>query len=220
VEEPTRSEPARSESKQAEAARIDPGRIAIVGEVTNPGLFQYRPVMLKAALAAAGGLKGSADRGKIAVYRGGLDVTDLKLARRISYDLNRVDRRQADDIALLPGDVVQVPLHRRKDFFSQVSGAFNHIAQQIPRVVGSAARPLITAINPAAGMVISALAPVHLSPSGVAGVTGTERTGRAADGQRPPTQFEAALMKAISSEAPDVQQRILAQVRASLETAR
>jgi protein involved in polysaccharide export with SLBB domain len=218
--DPTRSERTRSESKQAEASGIDPGRVAILGEVANPGLFQYRPVMLKEALAAAGGLKKSADRGGIAIYRGGLDVADLKRAHRIRYDLNRVDKSPSDDIPLLPGDVVQIPLHRRKDFFSQVSGTFNHIAQQVPHLVGAAARPLLTAINPAAGLILNALTPAHPSPGGIAGMTGTERSGRAADDQRPLTPFAAALMKAISSEAPDVQQRILAQVRASLETAR
>src|SRR5205814_1542153 len=34
----------------------DPGRIAIVGDVQQPGAYVYKPVLLKDALAAAGGL--------------------------------------------------------------------------------------------------------------------------------------------------------------------
>jgi protein involved in polysaccharide export with SLBB domain len=200
------------------APAVDPGRIAIIGEVEQPGVFAYKPVMLKDALSGAGGLKKKADKGRIAIYRGGLNVKDYKKSRKVDYDLCKVEKGNAEDVALLPGDVVEVPVHRDRSVFGQISGVFNRMAGQVASLAGGVARPLLTAANPAAGFLLNAIAPAHRGQtlSGIAGTAEISTVGFDSNARRTPTQFETAMVKAIASESPEVRDRIIAQVKASL----
>lgn len=72
------------------------GPFYMLGEVTKPGEFAYRPGMsLFAAVAMAGGHTYRANKGRVYIRRS-TDVVETE------YDLE-------SDIALLPGDVVRVP---------------------------------------------------------------------------------------------------------------
>ncbi|MBI1212596.1 MAG: polysaccharide export protein [Alphaproteobacteria bacterium] len=72
------------------------GPFYMLGEVTKPGEFQYRPGMsLFAAVASAGGYTYRANRGRVFIRRANEAV-------ETEYDLD-------SDIAILPGDVIRVP---------------------------------------------------------------------------------------------------------------
>ena len=72
------------------------GPFYVLGEVTKPGEFPYRPGMsLFAAVALAGGHTYRADRGSVYI-RKSTDPLETE------YDLK-------SDIAILPGDVVRIP---------------------------------------------------------------------------------------------------------------
>lgn len=72
------------------------GPFYVLGEVTKPGEFPYRPGMsLFAAVALAGGHTYRADKGSVYIRRSS-DPLETE------YDLK-------SDIAILPGDVVRIP---------------------------------------------------------------------------------------------------------------
>ncbi len=78
----------------AEALTIRP--LYILGEVNKPGEYPFRPGMsLYAAVATAGGYTFRADPGQVLIRKAG----ETAFSR---YDL-------AGDIAVYPGDVIQVP---------------------------------------------------------------------------------------------------------------
>jgi polysaccharide export outer membrane protein len=72
------------------------GPVFVLGEVTRPGEFVYKPGMsLLAAVAAAGGYTYRADKSRVFIRRSGDQLETV-------YDLNA-------DLVILPGDVVRVP---------------------------------------------------------------------------------------------------------------
>lgn len=72
------------------------GPVFVLGEVTRPGEFVYRPGMsLLAAVAAAGGYTYRADKSRVFIRRSGDQLETV-------YDLNA-------DLVVMPGDVVRVP---------------------------------------------------------------------------------------------------------------
>lgn len=72
------------------------GPFYILGEVSKPGEFQYRPGMsLFAAVASAGGYTYRADRETVFIRRASEPI-------ETEYDLT-------SDIAILPGDVIRIP---------------------------------------------------------------------------------------------------------------
>lgn len=68
----------------------------ILGEVTRPGEYPYRPgLSLFAAVATAGGYTYRADKGQVYIRKANERTERL-------YDLN-------SDIAIMPGDVIRIP---------------------------------------------------------------------------------------------------------------
>ena len=72
------------------------GPVFVLGEVTRPGEFVYKPGMsLLAAVAAAGGYTYRADKSRVFIRRSGDQLETV-------YDLTA-------DLVIMPGDVVRVP---------------------------------------------------------------------------------------------------------------
>jgi len=72
------------------------GPVFVLGEVSRPGEFSYKPGMsLLAAIASAGGYTYRADKSRVFIRRSGDKLETV-------YDLNA-------DLVVLPGDVVRVP---------------------------------------------------------------------------------------------------------------
>ena len=68
----------------------------VLGEVTRPGKFVYKPGMsLLAAVAAAGGYTYRADKSRVFIRRSGDQLETV-------YELTA-------DLVIMPGDVVRVP---------------------------------------------------------------------------------------------------------------
>ncbi len=132
---------------QPAAAPAEGGRFAIVGAVEREGQYPYQQAMLGQVLEAAG-LKTNAERGGIVLLRGGL--FDVKSASKIKYDYSKVLKGEAEDVALLPGDVVLVPVHRRRDFFTDTWRGITRFVTRIPSYVGKLL-PLAVAAHPALG---------------------------------------------------------------------
>lgn len=72
------------------------GPVFVLGEVTRPGEFVYKPGMsLLAAVAAAGGYTYRADKSRVFIRRSGDQLETV-------YELTA-------DLVIMPGDVVRVP---------------------------------------------------------------------------------------------------------------
>jgi protein involved in polysaccharide export with SLBB domain len=219
--EPVNASPA-PETPQP-AATEQAGRVAILGAVEKPGLYTYRPTLLKDAVQAVGGLAKNADACKVIVLRGGLNAgakpTEIKV------DLGKVLKGEAQDIALLPDDVVQIPeAGRKRTFWEKLGGGVSHIAKQAGAFAGNAGKGALPVLGLLATGGTSALPSLGaLSLAGSA--AGQERpeavpfSGATRAGAEP-TPLEAALIKAISEQSPEVRERILSQVRAALQPGR
>ncbi len=82
-------------------------RFAVVGAVASPTTFEYRqPMKLSEAIVAAGGFRPSADRRNLVLIRNML--RDPARAETVIINYDEIASGKAQDIPLMPGDMVQV----------------------------------------------------------------------------------------------------------------
>ncbi|HVL40270.1 MAG TPA: SLBB domain-containing protein [Fimbriimonadaceae bacterium] len=198
-----RFDPARVDEEDPSA------KVALVGEVVRPGTYIYEPVMVRDALEAAGGLNQDAEPKRILVRRGYL--IDPSSSRTITYDFEKVVTAKAPDIALLPGDAIEVPRRGRKTFTGTIGGAINRLG----RTLRPLTKPLLTAGAAAA----SGAGPAQAGVAAVGAAAASNNRPRATGG-RVPTDFEIALLQALASEKPEVRERIYSRARAYMEKER
>jgi len=87
-------------------------RCSVVGAVASPGTFDLRkPTTLTEAIVQAGGFRPDADRGAIVLIRGML--TDPAQAKPVTLNYDEIASGRRTDVALEPGDMVQVPERKR-----------------------------------------------------------------------------------------------------------
>ncbi len=80
-------------------------RVYVLGQVKNPGNYDYQEGMtVIAAIAEAGGATRLGDLNRTLVTRGNGDAQ-----RKISIDVNDIQRGDKPDVELVPGDIVFVP---------------------------------------------------------------------------------------------------------------
>ncbi len=81
--------------------------IYITGSVTSPqGLYLRNNLTLTTALAMVGGLRSDAKGSEIRIYRQKPGATQQEI---IKADFNAIRKKKAEDIALQPYDVIEVP---------------------------------------------------------------------------------------------------------------
>lgn len=119
-------------------------RIAVLGKVNEPGPFVYRPATIGEAICSAGGLTKDAEPKRILVRRGYL--IDPPTSTSFEVDYERISSGKAADVAIRPGDVIEVRKRGSKTFFGFFTGAVSKVA----RLLTTSAKPLITAAIPAA----------------------------------------------------------------------
>lgn len=130
---------------QQKTSPADPStRIAVLGKVKEPGPFIYRPATITEAIQSAGGLTKDAEPKRVLVRRGYL--IDPPTSTSFEVDFDRISSRKSADVAIRPGDVVEVRKRGSKTFFGFFTGAVSKVA----RLLTTSAKPLITAAIPAA----------------------------------------------------------------------
>lgn len=97
-------------------------QVFVVGYVNSP-----RPIPLKdktitvsRAIAMAGGPQRDAKTSKITIVR---QLGDGEKKQELLVDLKAIQKEQAEDVVLLPNDIVQVPSSTGKMIFSALTGA-------------------------------------------------------------------------------------------------
>ena len=90
-----------------------PRSIAVEGEVTNPGIYEIRPgYTLLSAMALAGSPTEKAELDEVLVFR---TINGQRAGAR--FDLTDIRAGRAEDVQLLPGDVVVVGFSRLRGGF-------------------------------------------------------------------------------------------------------
>lgn len=82
-------------------------QVFVIGNVVKPGPIMMRSkITLLQAIGMAGGFMPDANKGKVRVVR---QEPGTSIRREFIYDINEIQRKKAEDIALLPNDVVDIP---------------------------------------------------------------------------------------------------------------
>lgn len=109
-------------------------QIFVVGNVLKPSAIPLRePMTVTRAIAMAGGTMPDTKSNRIRIVRQLPGTTEK---REIFVDLQAIDKRRAEDVALQANDIVDVPTSAGKRLFRQLIGAVVPAVGQLPvRVV-------------------------------------------------------------------------------------
>ena len=109
-------------------------QVYIVGNVFMPLTISLKePITLTRAIAMAGGLKQDTRKDKIRILRQEPGTT---IRKEITVDLNAIEKKRSEDLALLPNDIIDVPTSAGKSFLrSLVQGVVPGVSQLPVRVV-------------------------------------------------------------------------------------
>ena len=103
-------------------------QVYVVGNVYHPMTIPLKdPITLSEAIAMAGGTKLDTKKDKIRVVR---KEPGSSIKREIIVDLSAIEKKRAEDLALLPNDIIDVPLSSGKSVLrSMVTGGAQSITQ-------------------------------------------------------------------------------------------
>ncbi len=106
----------------------------IVGNVNFPITIPLKePITLTKAIAMAGGVRQDTKKDKIRIVR---QEAGSATKQEIMVDLSAIEKKRAEDIALLPNDIIDVPTSAGKSFLrSLVGGVVPSVAQLPVRVI-------------------------------------------------------------------------------------
>jgi polysaccharide export outer membrane protein len=89
-------------------------QIYVVGNVFTPLTIPLKePITLSRAVAMAGGVKQDSKKDKVRIVR---QEPGSSTRKEILVDLQAIEKKHADDVALLPNDIIDVPLSGSKSF--------------------------------------------------------------------------------------------------------
>lgn len=109
-------------------------QVYVVGNVFMPLTISLKePITLTRAIAMAGGLKQDTSKDKIRILRQEPGTT---IRKEITVDLNAIEKKRSEDLALVPNDIVDVPTSAGKSFLrSLFQGVVPSVGQLPVRVV-------------------------------------------------------------------------------------
>ena len=109
-------------------------QVYVVGNVFMPLTIALKePITLTRAIAMAGGLRQDTKKDKIRVLR---QEPGTATRKEITVDLAAIEKKQSEDLALAPNDIIDVPASASKSFLrSLVQGVAPSVGQLPVRVV-------------------------------------------------------------------------------------
>src|SRR4030095_16790446 len=112
----------------------DADQIYVVGNVFTPQTIPLKEsITLSQAIAMAGGAKQDTKKDKIRVVR---QEPGSLAKKEIIVDLSAIEKKRADDLALMPNDIVDVPLSTGKSLLrGLVMGGAQSVTQLPIRVI-------------------------------------------------------------------------------------
>ena len=109
-------------------------QVYVVGNVFMPLTISLKePITLTRAIAMAGGLRQDTRKDKIRVLRQEPGTT---IRKEITVDLDAIEKKRSEDLALAPNDIIDVPTSAGKSFLrSLVQGVVPGVGQLPVRIV-------------------------------------------------------------------------------------
>jgi polysaccharide export outer membrane protein len=105
-------------------------QVYVVGNVFTPMAVPLKePITLSQAIAMAGGVRQDSKKEKIRIVR---QQPGSASRQEIIVDLSAIEKKRADDLALLPNDIVDVPTSGAKSFLRGLLGGVAPSVTQLP----------------------------------------------------------------------------------------
>jgi polysaccharide biosynthesis/export protein len=105
-------------------------QVYVVGNVFTPISIPLRePLTLSRAVAMAGGVKQDSKKDKVRIVR---QQPGTSTSQEIVVDLTSIEKKRAQDIALLPNDIIDVPTSGGKTFLRSLVGTIAPSITQLP----------------------------------------------------------------------------------------
>jgi len=104
--------------------------VYVVGNVYTPLTIPLKePITLSRAVAMAGGVKQDSKKDKVRIVR---QEPGAATSREIVVDLSAIEKKRADDVALMPNDIIDVPTSGSKSFLRGLLGTVAPSVAQLP----------------------------------------------------------------------------------------
>jgi polysaccharide export outer membrane protein len=104
--------------------------VYVVGNVYTPLTIPLKePITLSRAVAMAGGVKHDSKKDKVRIVR---QEPGAATSREIVVDLTAIEKKRADDVALMPNDIIDVPTSGSKSFLRGLLGTVAPSVAQLP----------------------------------------------------------------------------------------
>ena len=105
-------------------------QVYVVGNVFTPLTIPLKePITLSRAVAMAGGVKQDSKKDKVRIVR---QEPGAATSKEIVVDLTAIEKKRADDIALMPNDIIDVPTSGSKSFLRSLLGTVAPSVAQLP----------------------------------------------------------------------------------------
>ncbi len=105
-------------------------QVFVVGNVIRPSAIALKePITVTRAIAMAGGVMPDTKKDRVRIVR---QTPGTTAKTEIYVDLKAIDKRQAEDVVLLAGDIVDVPVSSGKQLLKSFLGAVVPSVAQLP----------------------------------------------------------------------------------------
>lgn len=105
-------------------------QVYVVGNVFTPLTIPLNePITVSRAIAMAGGVKQDSRKDKIRIVR---QESGSSTKREMLVDLSAIEKKRAEDIALLPNDIIDIPTASGKSFLRSLLGGVVPTITQLP----------------------------------------------------------------------------------------
>ncbi len=105
-------------------------QIFVLGNVLKPSAIPMKePLTISRAIAIAGGTGQSSKRDKVRIIR---QLPGTTAKKEIYVDLSAIEKNKAEDVALMPNDVIDVPTSGTKSILRSLLGAVVPSVGQLP----------------------------------------------------------------------------------------
>lgn len=105
-------------------------QVYVVGNVLRPTAIPLRePITISRAIAVAGGTAPSTKKDKIRIIR---QLPGSTTKEEIYVDLGAIEKRKSEDVALMPNDIVDVPISGAKSILRSLMGTIAPAVSQLP----------------------------------------------------------------------------------------
>lgn len=105
-------------------------QVFVLGNVLKPSAIPLKePLTISRAIAIAGGTAHSTKKDKVRIIR---QLPGTTAKKEIIVDLTAIEKNKAEDVALLPNDVIDVPVSGTKSILRGLLGSIVPTVSQLP----------------------------------------------------------------------------------------